>query len=99
MDVYRRLLRGDHEAPYPIYLQLIYYTIPKLLELLPSEDPAHQSLIDIQYSRETGTTIRHMQRLMKAYMGARDAVVRRHKLYFPVDSSFERDLLKKIDGV
>lgn len=97
MDVYRRLLRGDHDTPYPIYLQMIYFTIPKLLELLPSEEPAHQALIDIRYTTGTDTTIKHLRRLLRAYLGAREAVVRRHQLNFPVDSAFERDILKKIE--
>jgi len=97
MDVYRRLLRGDHDAPYPIYIQMIYFTIPSLLELLPAEDPAHQALIDIHYSSATRTTIDHMKRLLKAYLGAREAIVQRHQLYFPVDSAFEREILRKIE--
>ncbi len=97
MDVYRRLLRGDHDAPFPIYIQMIYFTIPELLILLPQEDPAYQALIEIHYSQDIGTTISHMQRLMRAYLGAREAIVKRHHLHFQVDSVFERDLLKKIE--
>jgi hypothetical protein len=97
MDVYRRLLRGDHDAPFPIYIQMIYFTIPELLKLLPPEDPAYQALIEIHYSQDIEATIRHMQRLMRAYLGARYAIVKRHHLHFQVDSIIERDLLKKIE--
>jgi hypothetical protein len=97
MDAYRRLLRGDHDAPFPTYIQMIYFTIPELLKLLHPEDPAYQALIEIQYTQDTGATIRHMQRLMRAYLGARDAIVKLHHLHFQVDSFFERDLLKKIE--
>ena len=96
MDVYRRLLRGDHDAPFPIYLQMMYFTIPELLKLLPPEEPAYQALIEIRYTQDTGATITHMLRLMRAYLGARDAIVKRHHLHFQVDSTFEGDLLKKI---
>ncbi|GMQ78899.1 MAG: hypothetical protein BMS9Abin02_1445 [Anaerolineae bacterium] len=97
MDVYRQLLRGDHDAPFPIYIQMIYFTIPELLKLLPQEDPAYQALFEIHYSQDTGATIKHMQRLMRAYLGARDAFVKRHHLHFQADSNFERVLLKKIE--
>ena len=98
MDVYRLLLRGDHDKPFPIHLQLIYFTIPTLLDLLPQEHPARQALIDIHYSKDTTATLSHLRRLMTAYMGAREAVVKQHQLYFSIDAGFERELLKKIEG-
>lgn len=97
-DVYRLLLRGDYDKPYPIYLQLLHFTIPSLLAVLPSEEPAHQSLLDITYGRDTRATIEHLRRLLTVYLSARAAVVQRYNLLFTPDRAFEiaiQNLLRK----
>jgi hypothetical protein len=35
MDIYRLLRRGDHDKPFSIYLELLYFILPDLLQLLP----------------------------------------------------------------
>ncbi|MFZ0545931.1 MAG: hypothetical protein WAM60_10865 [Candidatus Promineifilaceae bacterium] len=98
MDVYRLLLRGDHDKPFPIYLQLLYFTWPELLQLLPPEDPAHQRLIRVDFSTETKPTLGHLRALFEAYLEARSAVVRRHKLVFAPDSAFENEIKRRVKG-
>jgi predicted nucleotidyltransferase len=97
MDIYRQLLRGDHEKPFPVYLELLYFTVPQLLRLLPPDDPAHQGLIDVQYTPDTKVTLRHLRAVFEGYLEARSAVVRRHKLAFLADSAFENELKKRLN--
>lgn len=96
MDVYRLLKRGDHSKPFPIYLQLVYHTLPQLLALVPPEDPAHQGLIRLRYDHDTKATAAGLVKLLDAYLAARSAVVRRHKLAFIANDSFERELRRHI---
>ena len=96
MDVYRQVLRGDYAKPYTVYLELLFFTVPELLRLLPPEDPAHQALIQANYSRDTPATLAHLRSLLDAYVAARSAVVRRHKLGFVPDDVFERELRKRL---
>jgi hypothetical protein len=96
MDVYRLLLRGDHDKPFSIYLELLYFTWPELLRLLPPEDPAHQGLIDVQYTREAKVTLGHLRGVFEAYLEARSAVVRRHKLALIPDSAFENEIRRRV---
>lgn len=91
-DVYRQLLRGDREKPFPVYLELLYFTLPPLLRALPPEDPAYQGLLRARYSRETRVTIDHLRDLVEAYTAARSAIIRRQNVGFMPDSSFERTL-------
>jgi hypothetical protein len=95
-DIYRLLLRGEHEKPFGLYLELIYFTIPHLLNLLPPEDPAYQGLIELQFSTDTRATLAHMQRLFRAYLAARQAIVQRHNLIFTPNQSFEAAVSKLI---
>ncbi|MGB3716009.1 MAG: nucleotidyltransferase domain-containing protein [Candidatus Promineifilaceae bacterium] len=96
IDVYRVLLRGDYDKPYPVYLELLSFTIPLLLRLLPSEDPAHQSLSISHYDHDTTATTKHMRALMNAYLEARTAVIRRYNLTFMPDQIFETAIIKLI---
>jgi hypothetical protein len=95
-DVYRLLLRGDYDKPFGVYMQLIYFTIPQLLNLLPPEDPAYQGLIELQFTPDTKATLAHMNRLFQAYLAARTAVVKRHNLIFTPNQSFETAVSKLI---
>jgi hypothetical protein len=95
-DVYRLLLRGDYDKPFGVYMQLIYFTIPQLLNLLPPEDPAYQGLIELQFTPDTKATLAHMKRLFQAYLAARTAVVKRHNLIFTPNQSFETAVSKLI---
>ncbi len=97
VDVYRLVLRGDYDKPFPVYLQLLYFTLPELLRLLPAEDSARQGLIGAYYQRDTQITIVHLRELLSAYLAARQAIVRRHRLQFVADDALERELRRKIN--
>lgn len=97
MDVYRLVLRGDYDKPFPVYLQLLFFTLPELLRLLPAEDPAREDLIGARYRRDPQITIAHLRELLNAYLAARQAIVRRHRLNFVVDGALERELRLKIN--
>jgi hypothetical protein len=97
MDVYRVLLRGDYDKPYPVYLELLSFTIPVLLHLLPAEEPARQLLSISHYDHETPATITHMCTLLDAYLDARGAVIRRYNLSFIPDQIFENTIIKLVN--
>lgn len=91
-DVHRQLLRGDREKPFPVYLELLYFTLPPLLSALPPEDAAYQGLLRARYSRDTKVTLEHLRELVDAYVAARSAIIRRQNVGFMPDGSFERTL-------
>ena len=91
-DVYRQLLRGDREKPFPVYLELLYFTLPPLLRALPPEDPAYQNLLRARYSRDAAVTLDHLRDLVDTYTAARSAIIRRQNVGFMPDESFERTL-------
>lgn len=96
-DVYRLLLRGDHEKPFPIYLDLLTFTLPPLLRVLPPEDPAYQGLLRANYSENTGATLAHLRELANTYLAARAAIIRRQNVGFIPDGPFERTLQQTMD--
>jgi hypothetical protein len=96
MDIYRLLKRGDHDKPFSIYLELLYFILPDLLRLLPPEEPAHQKLIQIHYTADTKATLRHLKGLFEGYLEARTVVVRRHRLAFTPNSAFENEIKKRL---
>ncbi len=96
-DVYRQLLRGDREKPFPVYLELLYFTLPPLLHALPPEDPAYQGLLRARYSQDTPVTLEHLRELMNAYVAARSAIIRRQNVGFVPDGSFERTLAQTME--
>lgn len=100
-DVLRLLLRGDHQKPFTIYLELLHLALPPLLRVLPPEDAAHQALLQASFSHDTKATSRHMGQLMQAYLAARTAVSQRLQLNFLPDTAFEhniQNLLKRLVG-
>jgi hypothetical protein len=97
-DVFRVLLRGDHDKPFPVYLQLMHFTIPAFLRLLPPEDGARQPLLTAQFNEDTGKTAVHLHHLLTAYLNARTAIINRYHLDFTPDDQFEQqisELIKK----
>lgn len=94
MDIYRQLRRGDYDQPYEVYLQLLYFTVPELLSLLPEDIQARKGLIQSNYGHDAKENLRHFRELLVAYLEARDAVVQRHKLNYSADQNFEREILK-----
>lgn len=98
MDIYRQLRRGDYDRPYEVYLQLLYFTVPELLALLPEDIQARQGLIQANYGHDAKVNLRHFRELLVAYLKARDAVVQHHKLNFTPNQNFEREILKLTKG-
>ena len=92
MDVFRLLLRGDHDKPFTIYLELLYFTLPPLLRVLPPEEPARSALLEAHFNRDTRATRRHMAQLLAAYVAARSAVIRRLDLAFMPNNAFETQI-------
>ena len=88
-DAFRLLLRGDADKPFTIYLELLQFTLPLLLRVLPPEDPARQPLLRAQFSQDTQGTAVHLSNLLQAYLNARTAVVTRLHLDFSPDTRFE----------
>lgn len=95
-DIYRLLLRGDSDKGFTIYLELLHFTLPTLLHILPPEDPAHQGLISAGYSRDPATTLAHMRTLLKAYEAARSAVIRRTNVGYMPGSGFEESVKRLV---
>lgn len=96
-DIYRLLLRSDTVKPYTIYLELLHFTLPPLLNLLPSESPHHRELTQAQYQHDAKKMRQHMQALLQVYLSARSAVVRRNQLHFVPHDAFERNLRRLIE--
>ena len=97
-DVYRQLLRGDHDKPFPVYLELLHFTLPAFLRILPPEDPAYQGLLYASYdSQDLPATLARLRRLLDAYVAARAAVIRRHNVGYVPDTAFERSLQRLLE--
>lgn len=96
-DALRLLKRGDTDKPFAIYLQLLHFTLPPLLDALPPEEPARQALIRAFYDRDAGATLRDMVALMDGYLGARAAVIRRQNLVYPLNTAFEGEMRRLVE--
>lgn len=96
-DVLRVLLRGDHQKPFTVYLQLLHFTLPPLLNVLTPAESAYGELLEASYSSDTWATAQHMKRLLQAYLAARTAVVRLFSLDFTPDRSFEEQINRLVD--
>lgn len=97
IDVYRQVLRGDYDKPFPVYLQLLYFTLPLFLKLLPAGDDAREGLINLTYQRNPEATAEHLRQVLHAYLAARRAIIHRHQLQYEPNAAFERELLRKIN--
>lgn len=95
-ELFRLLKRGDYAKPFPTYLELVHQIIPPFLRWLPAGDPAYQGLIALYYQKDTQQTLTHLQQLGEAYLAARSAVVRQHRLMFLPNSAFENNILQLI---
>ena len=96
-DTYRQVVRGDYDKPFSVYVEILNFTLPPLLHILPPEDPAHQALLQANYSADTKATAVHLRQLLAAYIGGRTAVIRRLNLAFMPDSSFETQIMRVLD--
>jgi hypothetical protein len=97
MDVFRLLLRGDYDRPFPVYLEMLTFTFPVLRDLLPVEDPARDKLPVSHFDSDLPATLDHMRYLLEAYLDARAAVVRRYNLAFMPDDIFENAIVKLVN--
>jgi hypothetical protein len=95
-DVFRQVLRGDNDKPFTVYLELLHFTLPPLLRLLPPEEPARKGLLAAYFVKDTKATAVHLRELLTAYLAARTAVVRRLNLIFTPDSRFENEIQKLV---
>jgi hypothetical protein len=97
-DVYRQVLRGDSRKPFTVYLELLNFTLPPLLQVLPPEDPAYAGLLNALYApNDMRATAVHLRRLLDAYLAARAAIVRRLNLAFMPDSAFENQMKRVVE--
>lgn len=96
-DALRLLKRGDADKPFPIYLQLLNFTLPPLLDALPPEEPARQKLVRATYSHDTTATARGLGELLTNYLAARAAVIRRQNLVFPINTAFESEIQRLVE--
>ena len=93
-DAFRLLLRGDHDKPFTVYLELMHFTLPAFLHVLPPEEPARQALLKAKFDSNTKETAVYMKQLLDAYIGARTAVIRRLHLDFVPNTSFETQIIQ-----
>jgi hypothetical protein len=96
-DTLRLLKRGDADKPFAIYLQMLYFTLPPLLDALPPEEPARQALLKATYGGDVATTTRGLGELLDAYLAVRSAVIRRQNLMFPINTAFESEIRRLVE--
>ena len=96
-DIYRLLLRGDADKGFSIYLELLHFTLPPFLRILPPEDASRKALIVASYDYDTRATLAHMRSLLDAYQEARSAVIRRTNVAFIPNSGFEQAIRRLIE--
>ena len=95
-DVLRLLKRGDTDKPFPVYLQLLHFSLPPLLAALPREEPARAALLRASYDRDAAATARGLADLLEAYIAARAAVIRRQNLVYPLNTAFEGEIRRLV---
>jgi hypothetical protein len=96
MDIYRLLMRGNSDKSYPIYLELLNFTIPHMLPLLRAGSPARLNLINAYFSQDASITLKHLKELLPAYLDARSEIVKYHNLTFTADVNFEHEIMTLI---
>ena len=94
-DILRLLARGDTDKPFPIYLELLHFSLPSLLRAL-STGQTRRDLIQAAYGPDARVTAKHMASLLEAYLAARSAVVTRYHLQFFPDRSFESQIQRLV---
>ncbi len=96
-DVYRLLLRGDYDKPFTIYLELLHFSLPPLLHVLPPEEPTRQNLLQAGFGHDTQATVVQMANLLQAYEAARAKVVERLHLAFVANHPFETAIKQMVE--
>lgn len=93
-DIIRQIARGDSKRPYPVYLEMLYFTFPTLLASLPEGHNARDALINIRYDINAKDSIQWLNQLIHLYIDAREAAVNFHSLQFTANNAFESEILK-----
>ena len=93
-DILRQLGRGDSEKPFTIYLDVLNFTLPPLIAVLPQNDSARQGLINVSYGLTASKSAKSMIALLEAYLKARSAIISHHSLQVPIDIGFESEIKK-----
>lgn len=96
-DILRLLARGDTDKPFPIYLELLHFTFPSLIQALPPAAPARTNLMEARFSRDAEISTNHMKGLLNAYTAARTAVIERYHLQFINDQAFETQIQRLVE--
>ena len=96
-DILRLLARGDADKPFFIYLELLHFTLPPLMQAIPLDTPVRTNLIEAYFNRDADSTASHMKGLLNAYITARTAVVERYHLQFSSDQAFETQIQRLVD--
>jgi predicted nucleotidyltransferase len=96
-DTFRQVQRGDHEKPFPVYIQLFTLTLLPIMELLPQENSARQALFNAYFSQDAAATLDHLKRLLPLYLDARRALIKHLDLFFKADNTFENSILRLVE--
>lgn len=96
-EVFRLLARGELQKALPIYLEVLYFTIPRLLEVLPPDVPERSALVDVRFTRDAALTANHLRDLLDAYSAARGVIIAKFHLPMDIDQSFEREIGRLIE--
>jgi hypothetical protein len=86
-----------HDKPFPVYLQLLYFTLPPLLAALPPEEPARAALLRANFGGDATAALRGLGELLDAYVAARSAVIRRQNLVYPINTAFEGEVRRLVE--
>ncbi len=96
-DILRLLARGDTDKPFPIYLEMLHFTLPTILQSLPQDHAARMNLIEARFNQDVTITKSHMKDLLNAYITARAEIIKQHHLQFSSDQSFENQIQRLVE--
>ena len=96
-DIFRLVLRGETEKPFPIYLELLHSSLPPLLAQLPEGSAELGGLVQASFNQSNPTTKQHLKQLLNAYMAARDFIVQKQHLDVRFDTKFETAVKSLVD--
>jgi hypothetical protein len=96
-DIVRQLARGDSIRPFTIYLELLCFTLPKLLEVLPSGEPSRELLSQAYYSNRAEASIESLSSLLDGYLAARAVIIRDYSLQISINASFESEIKRLLE--
>ncbi len=88
-DIFRLVLRGEKDKPFPIYLELTSSTLPVLISQLPEGSGERNALLVASFNQNNPTTKHHLKQLLDAYVAARNLIVQKQHLDVTFDTKFE----------